>query len=566
MSDVKYVERDFPVGTEAIYYDKDYAKVQIHSFKKTDESQFFTDSGTKPTNAKTINWLAWTGYTTADAENKKAYEVFMRFNAPEIGTYRIECLYATTTGYNVDADVYVDDVKLQPVCRLGTYSMYSKRHYSKVEITKKGVHTLKFVMGFNSIWLSAIVKHQITYEADNNNEGNLTLLGGTVKKAEMLNVNEFTFNLMYDNSFKDPLPPENKNHNPSGLMLDYRDEVNFYVKTDEGDIKQIFGGYIQSIIPDTEKMNVEVTCADRMIDLDKKFTLTEMALLGGGEDYNGEYVTNQTLIDVESYTRAVQSLCNQVEETLQTNIPAGAMQLDNASFEDGFRMNFGETNRTQTNAKKYSIYNMIGKWLPQGAYLRNQPEVNHDQHFTFWDSSYYPEIEKNGLDLTDYPVFYIGYEMLEPKWEEETSAGSAEESQIWEDASKIAYGYGCSEHDPKTAFDTLSKGGISADCYGMTAYLYYRFNFQAGILARDVKTWGSGHSGTHHFIQLYQGGKWVTPKDGYKKLSGNFGISANTNENGTCIARAEPSKKGDINTMPSYIDCSFRGKNEGEVL
>ena len=34
------------------------------------------------------------------------------------------------------------------------------------------------------------------------------------------------------------------------------------------------------------------------------------------------------------------------------------------------------------------------------------------------------EIEEKGLDLTDYPVFYIGYEMLEPKWEEESTSTS----------------------------------------------------------------------------------------------------------------------------------------------
>lgn len=567
MSDVKYVERPFPVGNKSSYYNDYYAKVRINSFKKSDESQFFTDKGTVSEGAKLINWVAWTGYTSADGEHKKAFKVSMDFNAPEEGNYRIECLYATTEAYYTDGDTYIDGNKISPNCQWGTFGLYAKRHYDKVSLSK-GVHKLTFVLGYNTIWLGTIVKHEITYEADSNNVGNLTLLSGSFKKAEMLNVDEFTFSLLYDNSFKDTLPASDINHNPSGLKIDYRDEVNFYVKTDEGKLKEVFGGYIQTVTPDDEKLTVDVTCASRMIDLDKKFSLTEMSLIGGTEDYKDKYISERTIMNVISYTRAIEILCSQIEETLETNIPAGAVQIDGEGYEDGFKMEFGEINRTTDDKKKYSIYNMSGLWLPQGVYLRNEPHQSQDQHFTFWDSSFYPSIEEKGLDLTNYPVFYIGYEMLEPKWEEEvvTATTSSTEDAVWSDASKVVYDGNncCSSHDPQTAFEAITKGA-GADCYGMTAYLYYRFNFQLGILARDVKTWGSGRSGTHHFIQIFKGGKWITPKDEYKKLSGNFGISGSTNENGTCIARAEPKTRGDINTMPPYVDCNFRGKHEGDV-
>lgn len=106
--------------------------------------------------------------------------------------------------------------------------------------------------------------------------------------------------------------------------------------------------------------------------------------------------------------------------------------------------------------------------------------------------------------------------------------GSATEQQIWADAAKIHYANGdtCSSDNPKEAYDTLQpnlgKAECKADCYGMSSYLYYRFNYQAGIPCRIIQGSGSGSSGTHRVVMIYRNNQWYRPVDEYSKLEGNF--------------------------------------------
>lgn len=96
---------------------------------------------------------------------------------------------------------------------------------------------------------------------------------------------------------------------------------------------------------------------------------------------------------------------------------------------------------------------------------------------------------------------------------------------IWEDAAKIHYGKGCSEQDPKKAYDTLQpnigQADCSADCYGMSAYLYYRFNNEAHIPAQVI-----GDS-SHHVIRLFKDNQWYEPRNEYKQLEHNFHYKTN---------------------------------------
>ena len=102
--------------------------------------------------------------------------------------------------------------------------------------------------------------------------------------------------------------------------------------------------------------------------------------------------------------------------------------------------------------------------------------------------------------------------------------GSATEQAIWADAAKIHYGHECSASDPEEAYKTLQPnlGKISADCFGMSSYLYYRFNYQAGIPCRIYVGSGSGSSGTHRVVALYKNNTWYRPVQEYKQLENLF--------------------------------------------
>lgn len=99
-----------------------------------------------------------------------------------------------------------------------------------------------------------------------------------------------------------------------------------------------------------------------------------------------------------------------------------------------------------------------------------------------------------------------------------TGDGSATEQQIWADAAKVKYCHCNSTQDPETAYKQLSgkEDQSKTDCYGMSAYLYYRFNNQAGIPCRVI-----GNS-THHVVTLYKNNAWYEPRSEYKQLDHCF--------------------------------------------
>ena len=101
---------------------------------------------------------------------------------------------------------------------------------------------------------------------------------------------------------------------------------------------------------------------------------------------------------------------------------------------------------------------------------------------------------------------------------------SGSEEGIWADAQKIHYlrqdSRTCSAQEPKQAYETLQpkigQADCYADCYGMSAYLHYRFNNQANIPCRVV-----GDS-SHHVVMLFKNNAWQDTRDEMGKLEHNF--------------------------------------------
>ena len=129
--------------------------------------------------------------------------------------------------------------------------------------------------------------------------------------------------------------------------------------------------------------------------------------------------------------------------------------------------------------------------------------------------------------------------------------GSLTEQQVWDIQNSWGYGGSCSSHDPEEAWKMLgTKKGLSPDCYGCTAWLYYVYNFKVGIPARDICYHSSSaSSGSHHTIQIYKNGEWVDPEQyrgGHKYLGVISGHA-------THVCR-EPPNNGKI---PEYVRCPY---------
>ena len=121
-----------------------------------------------------------------------------------------------------------------------------------------------------------------------------------------------------------------------------------------------------------------------------------------------------------------------------------------------------------------------------------------------------------------------------------TSGSTGDEKSIWMDAAKCKWAQDqedCSTQDPATAkkhYDEYTKQGkeVHFDCYGMSAYLYYRFNNEANIPCQVV-----GDS-SHHVVMLDRGNGFESTKDDYRKYNLDYLFKWRENQNTSVILAA----------------------------
>lgn len=108
-----------------------------------------------------------------------------------------------------------------------------------------------------------------------------------------------------------------------------------------------------------------------------------------------------------------------------------------------------------------------------------------------------------------------------------TGDGSADEVKIWTEGAKIHYAHENSTENPEEAWKMFGgkEAQSSTDCYGMSAYLYYRFNHQAGIPCRVV-----GDSG-HHVVMLYKNNQWKETRDEYRSYGFEYNFKWRGDQN-----------------------------------
>lgn len=117
---------------------------------------------------------------------------------------------------------------------------------------------------------------------------------------------------------------------------------------------------------------------------------------------------------------------------------------------------------------------------------------------------------------------------------------TSNEEQIWKDGAKITYGKENSTQDPEEAWEMFGgkEDQSTTECYGMSAYLYYRFNNQANIPCRVV-----GDSG-HHVVMLYRNNTWEETRDEYRQYNFDTLFRWRTQQNTTVLLDAPNSPDG----------------------
>jgi len=401
----KHIKRDYSAHKKSVIRPtNEYCKLEIFSYDHP-ETMYYSryENNIVGENIKEDMCLSWLSYTSADGVNR--LKVDCNYAASEFGEYRIDILYQAYreqdyTGFisiydkennKLKEDEYMFDNELNVVKRVTAFYNLDA-----------GQYRFHLRIPVNCHFLGVIIRKIKTYTGDNidSAETNMMFINATVTNSGMVKPTELSCTIGYDDAFECLT-------SPSGFYFDYRDEINVYIKDDDDELRQIFGGYISSILPDSDRTKLTITAADRLVDGQNKYVMDSMYLLGGtkkDEDYD-----DQLYHDFNNYGQALKFLCDIMENTLQNNINENYLVAGEA-YETGLAVTFGD----EGNAKNVHATEMSTTNNTTFVTVRNNPSAEKYQAAYVYDVKDY---NIDPVDITDFPNFYITYGLGDPKQE-----------------------------------------------------------------------------------------------------------------------------------------------------
>ena len=489
----KHITRDYSAHRKNIVrpYDE-FTKLEVFSFDPKFTKIFIAEDGNlkKGDNFEKTTYKSWTCYRSKDKSNDMVFDI--TYNATENGEYRIDTLFEknnhiyTTTKNGKEV---LDTAHNTGKTLLGHLTIknnsdvveYDKDHKFSGEnnITKrltvfqalnKGKHKISLSIPPNCYFMGVIIRKVITLIGDNyyganlgHEVGTLAVTSVTTTNSDMMKPNEINATILYDDALE-------CDDSPSGFFIDYRDEVNFYVKDNNGEVKQIFGGYVSSILPDSDRTKLTLACADRLQDGENKYILDQMVLQGGTTSQSEDEYSDGMTKNFTSYPQALKYLCNCYETTLKNNISSD-YTVDGEKFNKGFTISFGSKKKV----KSIKATNGITKASKNYIMLRNNSSGDKKQVWALYNAKDYA---KKPIDITDKGFLHITYGLGAKKTEyktkttekvdvSDTTAGSQKFSKCGVSADKkyvMAIGQRSSAKDPKVPYKNLYKTIFKNKC------------------------------------------------------------------------------------------------------
>ena len=415
----RHITRNFNANkTHRIRYDEDDFICQIFRFDKTQEQQYSAYVGNVKSNGEYKNWH---GLKVLKSKNKERLSLTFTYEATESSdNYRLEFLFGNTyltptkkkkdKSLKSNAEIYVNG-ELQDTAKGSFWNSNDvnfNRHHQYIHLDK-GINTIEYRLVSNSVFVGLSIKKFEIWEAQRNNYSNdkLTMIKATVEHTNELQINTMTAEFMYYHKLDELLEPTNPNANRSGLIFDYRDEINLYVRDIYGEMQQVFGGYISTAeISDDDLTKVTLECADRMIDLDRRYNISEITLKDEkkSDEENYDYSVDY-LKDYDYYSSALKFLLKSSELPLKTNVKLGDPLVTRntwklATYKKGATEKLDTGNASATVNKKSMT-------------LRNGNDTLKPQHITIYNN------KSRNVCLNDYPNLYFHYGMGVPLWTEE---------------------------------------------------------------------------------------------------------------------------------------------------
>lgn len=421
----KHIDRDYSAHKKSIIrpYDE-YVKLEIFSFVPKYTKTYVAVGSTlkKGKNCTKTSWKSWSCYKSTDMKNRMVFNI--SYNAPINGNYRIDFIYEQNNYMHKDKEKNTGkDLLGHCTIKDKTHTVYDKniKFDGENNIIKrkplflkfnKGTQSIEFSVPHNCYFMGVIIRKVTTYVGDNyygdnlgSEQGSLILTSCTVTDGDMVKPTELQAEIFYDDKLECA-------DSPSGFYIDYMDECNFYVKDNNNDIKQVFGGYVSSILPDADRTKLTIHGADRLNDGVNKYILDLIALGGGTKSQKDDEYTAGMTKNFDSYPQTLKYLCDIHEVTLKSNISKD-YTVDGEKFHKGFGITYGSKKKI----KKIPVENGYSTPYKNFILLRNKPSSAKKQVWTLYNAK---KNSKKPIDITNYPYMHITYGLGEVKSEWDT--------------------------------------------------------------------------------------------------------------------------------------------------
>ena len=482
----RHITRNFDANkTHRIRYDKDDFTCQIFSFDKTQEQQYsaFKGGGFDYPNGVIKNWR---GMKVIKSKNKDRLILKFKYDAKQTSdNYRLEFLFANTyltptekkknTSLKSNAEIYIDGVRQDS--SKGSYwnsnDVNFNRHHQYVHLDK-GTREIEYRLVSNSVFIGLSIKKFDIYEAKrhNNKDDILTMIKATVEHSNEFGINTMSAEFMYHHELDEKLLPTDPNANRSGLVFDYRDEINLTVTDTEGVPQRVFGGFISTAEVDDDLTRITLECADRLIDLDRRYNLSEVNLKekiteeGINYDYGVDY-----LKDYNYYSGALKYLLKSTELPLKTNVTLH----DPLVARNNWRLATYKKGATE----KLTTENASATVNKKSMTLRNGADTLKGQKVVIYNN------KSRNVCLNDYPNLYFTYGMGTQLW-----------TEVYETTDSVTVESATSEKNKTWLARANSITKATGDACIKPIWKYVAVNFpheyKKGFYQSAEKTWNRG--------------------------------------------------------------------------
>ena len=480
----RHIKRNFNANkTHRIRYDEDDFTCQIFRYDKTFEKHY-TPSNVPLSNVANGEKKSWYGMGAYCSKNEKQMTITIKYNAKETSkNYRLELLFGNTHKQTPTGKVQ-SSLKASATIRINGETVKNSMSFIGTDVNfsrnyqyctlKQGENTIEYVLSSNTIFIGLAIKKYDIWEAKRHNtrDDKLTMIKATVEHTKEFSINTMTCEFMYYHELDELLEPTNPNANRSGLIFDYRDEINLYVKDTNGNNQQVFGGYISTCEVDDDLTKVTMECADRLIDLDRRYCLSEVTINNYQTDENADYSKYADLKrNYNNYSDPLRFLLNNSEIYLNSNLKIGDSLVDRTSRKLANYRKGGYTKLTKSN--------MVANVFDGSITVRNGADTLKPQSLVIYDDG----VNNDTVLLNTYPNLYFHYGLGTEKWEEKveesktvTVQGSTKASETWiKRANSITSATGNNAIKP-----------IWQWCYSKLKYVYKKDFYQSA-----EKTWST---------------------------------------------------------------------------